>query len=132
LNKEFVEYLDVRLKKELKTLQKLPLETEIKIKFASGKGKFDKLRKADRIVKIAIQDEEKSVLVILSRLIGLPVYSELAKNKTYRFLFSDSFIPSKKVELISNNEFSLIVEKVKQYSFNLNNFSIKVFNFMNM
>ena len=87
---------------------------------------------SQKIVSTAISDEDKVILVSLARIIGLPVYSELVKNKTYNTLFSDSFIPSKKVELISNNEFSLIVEKVKQYSFNLNNFSIKVFNFMNM
>lgn len=82
LSKNFIEYLNFRLEKELKTLQQLPLEIEIKIKFASGKDKYDKLRKSDKIVSTAIYDADKAILVSLARIIGLPVYSELAKNKS--------------------------------------------------
>lgn len=116
LNKDFIGYLDKRLKKELKTLQKLPPETEIKIKFTSGKGKFDKLRKAERVVEIASQIKEKSVLVSLSRIIGLPVYSELCKKKAYRSLISESFTPPKKVEEITRDEFDQIIQEIKKYS----------------
>ncbi len=63
MDKELKTYVKFRLKKEINQLKALPLETEIKIKWPPGKGKFDKLRVSSNVVEKAHSDKDKVVIV---------------------------------------------------------------------
>lgn len=84
LSTDLKTYLNLRLKKELVQLASLPREVEIKIEWSSGKGKFNRLRKSKTVTEKAISDRDKFVAVRMSRILGLPVYSEIKRNKIYR------------------------------------------------
>ena len=76
------------LRKELTQLATLPLEVEVSIEWSSGKGKYNKLRNSKTILEKVLSDGDKSIVVSMSRLLGLPVYSEIKRNKIYRdFLY---------------------------------------------
>lgn len=95
------------LKKELTQLATLPVEVEVSIKWFSGKGKFDKLRNSKTIVEKVISGGDKSIVVSMSRLLSLPVYSEIKRNKVYRdFLYEGK---------MTGSEFDQLIKNIKKY-----------------
>ena len=95
------------LEKELTQLATLPVEVEVSIKWSSGKGKFNKLRNSKTIVEKVISGGNKSIVVSMSRLLSLPVYSEIKRNKAYRdFLYEGK---------MTRSEFDQLIKNIKKY-----------------
>ena len=109
-------HLNLRLKRELAQLATLPVEVKVKIKWSSGKGKFDRLRNSETITEKAISDGDKSVVVSMSRLLGLPVYSEIRRNKMYRDFLCESSRPTLGRDgQIKRSEFDQLTKNIKEY-----------------
>ena len=64
----------------------------------------------------AILDGDKSVVVSMSRLLGLPVYSEIRRNKVYYDFFHESIKSARGKEgQLSQSEFSQLMKDIKKH-----------------
>ena len=84
--------------------------------WSSGKGKFNRLRRSKAVVEKAISDGDESIVVSMSRLLGLPVYSEIKRNKIYRdFLYESVKSTLGKESQMPESEFSQLMENIKKH-----------------